>query len=46
MPEAIFEHLMGLVDAGVDELIVSLLPNRMESWELFAARVMPELAEA
>jgi alkanesulfonate monooxygenase SsuD/methylene tetrahydromethanopterin reductase-like flavin-dependent oxidoreductase (luciferase family) len=43
LPGAIIEHLSGLIAAGADELIVSILPNRLDTWELFAADVLPEL---
>lgn len=43
LPAAIAEHLAGLVEAGADELIVSILPNRPQTWELFAGEVLPRL---
>jgi alkanesulfonate monooxygenase SsuD/methylene tetrahydromethanopterin reductase-like flavin-dependent oxidoreductase (luciferase family) len=43
MPAAVVEHLSGLLEAGADELIVSILPNRLETWELFATTVLPGL---
>jgi alkanesulfonate monooxygenase SsuD/methylene tetrahydromethanopterin reductase-like flavin-dependent oxidoreductase (luciferase family) len=46
MPAAVVEHLSGLLEAGADELIVSILPNRLETWELFATTVLPGLASS
>lgn len=37
-------HLRSLVDAGVDHLVLSVLPNRPERWESFAQAVLGKVS--
>jgi alkanesulfonate monooxygenase SsuD/methylene tetrahydromethanopterin reductase-like flavin-dependent oxidoreductase (luciferase family) len=44
-PESVGEQLLGFVDAGADELVLSLLPGSgWNSWDLFVEEVRPQLA--
>jgi alkanesulfonate monooxygenase SsuD/methylene tetrahydromethanopterin reductase-like flavin-dependent oxidoreductase (luciferase family) len=42
-PEVVAASLNRLVAAGAEELVVSVLPNRRATWELFSAEVLPRL---
>jgi alkanesulfonate monooxygenase SsuD/methylene tetrahydromethanopterin reductase-like flavin-dependent oxidoreductase (luciferase family) len=42
-PETVGASLNQFVAAGAEELVVSVLPNRPATWELFAADVLPRL---
>ena len=42
-PEQVRTQLGGLVEAGVRHLVLSVLPNRRERWELFAETVGTDL---
>ncbi len=44
-PLTVAARLAEYVDAGADELVVSVLPNRPERWELFANEVLPRLRD-
>lgn len=43
-PATVASELRDLAAAGADELIVSILPNRRDRWELFAGSVLPHIA--
>lgn len=42
-PDELAAELTKTVDAGADELVVSVIPNRRDRWELFAGEVIPRL---
>lgn len=42
-PGRVVEHLGRLRRAGVDEFVVSVLPNRPDRWEMFAEQVVARL---
>lgn len=42
-PHEVAAHLRQWVEAGADELVVSVLPNRPERWELLSREVLPSL---
>jgi alkanesulfonate monooxygenase SsuD/methylene tetrahydromethanopterin reductase-like flavin-dependent oxidoreductase (luciferase family) len=43
--EQVVGQLMRHVEAGADHLVVSILPNRPDRWELFLAEVLPRLRD-
>ena len=44
-PDQVVDRLQRLVEAGADHLVVSILPNRPDRWELFVDEVVPKLRD-